>query len=78
MIDQNNLLTLLSRLGVRYEESCPLSRLTSFRIGGPARIAVFPESPERAVGAMGRAERERSSVHGDRERNESAGSGRRV
>ena len=52
MIDQNNLLTLLSRLGVRYEESCPLSRLTSFRIGGPARIAVFPESPERAVGAM--------------------------
>lgn len=52
MIDQNNLLTLLSRLGVRYEESCPLSRLTSFRIGGPARIAVFPESPERAVRAM--------------------------
>ncbi len=38
---------------IAYKEQEPLSAHTSFRIGGPAALAVFPRSCEEAVRALG-------------------------
>ena len=39
----------LRELKIEYGENTPLAAYTSFRIGGPARIAVFPKSRDQAV-----------------------------
>ena len=33
-------------LGVEWEQNCPLSRHSSFRIGGAADVALFPKSSD--------------------------------
>ncbi len=38
---------------IEYSENTPLAPFTSFRIGGPARIAVFPKSCDEAVTVFG-------------------------
>ena len=44
MHDLDRLASTLSRAGVRVEKDLPLSELTTFRIGGPARLAAFAQS----------------------------------
>lgn len=39
--------TILGRNGIRFEENFPLSAASSFRIGGPAALAAFPDTAER-------------------------------
>ena len=38
-------LTELTRHGIAWQENCPLSEHSSFRIGGAAKCAVFPRAP---------------------------------
>ena len=40
------MLTELQRIGVEWERECPLSAHSSFRIGGPAELAIFPKNRE--------------------------------
>lgn len=42
---------LLSRVRGRMEENVPMSRLTTFRVGGPADIVLWPESPAELLNA---------------------------
>lgn len=46
------LLFKLERIGVEWETSCPLSAHSSFRIGGPAELALFPKTREQLIGAL--------------------------
>ena len=43
---------LLSEHTIEYAENEPLAPHTSFRIGGPARLAVYPDTVEKAVTAL--------------------------
>ncbi len=45
-------------LSVPYEENCPLSRHSSFRIGGPAALGIFPQSREQLTEVLERVCRE--------------------
>ncbi len=47
------LLETLSQENIEYCENCPLAPYTTFRIGGPAGLAVFPKSSGEAVKALG-------------------------
>ena len=40
------LIQKMQQLGVEWEQNCPLSRHSSFRIGGAADVAFFPQSDE--------------------------------
>ncbi|MBE6699437.1 MAG: UDP-N-acetylmuramate dehydrogenase [Ruminococcaceae bacterium] len=40
------LMNKLQTLGVEWEQNCPLSRHSSFRIGGAADLAIFPHSSD--------------------------------
>ena len=40
---------LLGKENIRYIENCPLSQYTTFRIGGAARLAVFPKNTDEAL-----------------------------
>ena len=40
------LIQKIQELGVEWEQNCPLSRHSSFRIGGAADVALFPQSSE--------------------------------
>ena len=42
----------LERDGIAYEEHCPLSPRGSFRIGGTAALAVFPQSREQLIRSL--------------------------
>ena len=42
----------MQELGIDWEENCPLSRHSTFRIGGAADIALFPKSSEQLCGAL--------------------------
>ena len=42
-------LSELARAGVPFVESCPLSAHSTFRIGGPARLALFPKTREQLL-----------------------------
>ncbi len=42
----------LTRAGIEYREMEPLSLHTSFRIGGPARLAVFPKNDREVIEAL--------------------------
>ena len=42
-------LSELARAGVPFEEHCPLSAHSTFRIGGPARLALFPKTREQLL-----------------------------
>ncbi|MBE6610985.1 MAG: UDP-N-acetylmuramate dehydrogenase [Ruminococcaceae bacterium] len=42
----------LAELTIEYREQEPMSEHTSFRIGGPAKLAVFPRSKDEAVKAL--------------------------
>lgn len=53
----------------------PMSRHTSFHIGGPARRMAFPESREQLVVLMGFAQDCGAKPAGDRQRHKSAGGG---
>lgn len=43
----------LQLAGIRFEQAVPLSRYSTFRIGGNARVAVFPKSREELLRALG-------------------------
>lgn len=45
--------------GIPTEENCPLAPLSSFRIGGCAALAVFPETREQLLACLGLAGREK-------------------
>ena len=45
-------LTLLSENNIRFSENEPLSKHTSFKIGGNARVAAFPDSEPKLVAAL--------------------------
>ena len=47
------LLETLSQENIEYCENCLLAPYTTFRIGGPAGLAVFPKSSDEAVKALG-------------------------
>ena len=47
---QRNLANLLPRIAFRFEE--PMSKHTSFRIGGPAEVMAFPKSKEELAELM--------------------------
>lgn len=42
----------ISKLNIAIERDLPLSKHSSFKIGGPARYALFPDSEEKLVGAI--------------------------
>lgn len=42
----------MQELGIDWEQNCPLSRHSSFRIGGAADIALFPQSTEKLCQAL--------------------------
>lgn len=42
-------LSELARAGVPFVENCPLSAHSTFRIGGPARLALFPKTREQLL-----------------------------
>lgn len=42
----------LKRAGVRMETECPLCRYSSFRIGGCAALALFPQSREELIACL--------------------------
>ena len=44
--------TELTRHGIEWQENCPLSEHSSFRIGGVARCAVFPRMPFELIMAV--------------------------
>lgn len=46
------LLETLSHEKIEYYENCPLAPYTTFRIGGPARLAVFPKSADEAAKSL--------------------------
>lgn len=48
----DSFIKLLAVHGLRYEENISLSKLTSFRIGGEARIIVFPKSKNELLGLL--------------------------
>lgn len=48
----DKVLSALSGANIRVIENEPLSKRTSFKIGGSARIAVFPETEEKLVAAV--------------------------
>ena len=45
-------LTELTRHGIAWKESCPLSEHSSFRIGGAAKCAIFPRMPFELIVAV--------------------------
>ena len=45
-------LTFLSDNNIRFSENEPLSKHTSFKIGGNARVAAFPDSETKLVGVL--------------------------
>ena len=47
-----SLRTVLENNGVATESDCPLSRHSTFRIGGNADLAVFPKTPEEMIAAV--------------------------
>ncbi|MBQ8311156.1 MAG: UDP-N-acetylmuramate dehydrogenase [Clostridia bacterium] len=46
------LLTELQRIHVEWETDCPLSAHSSFRIGGPAALALFPDTREKLMNVL--------------------------
>lgn len=46
MFDINEIVEFLEMTDIEYQRNYPLDRATSFRIGGPAKIAVFPSNSE--------------------------------
>lgn len=51
-MDFEGLFTKLSELGITVEQNAPMSRHTSFLIGGPARLLARPSSAEQLSGAI--------------------------
>lgn len=48
-MEKTRFLAALDRIGAEYSENVPLSLCTSFRIGGPAALAVYPGTVSEAV-----------------------------
>ncbi len=48
-MDYKSLITSLKNLKIEYSENVPLAPYTTFRIGGAARLAVFPKNSDEAV-----------------------------
>ncbi len=46
------LIEKLQALGIEWEQNCPLSRHSSFRIGGAADLALFPNSNDKLCQAL--------------------------
>ena len=46
------LIEKLQTLGIEWEQNCPLSRHSSFRIGGAADLALFPKSSDELCQAL--------------------------
>lgn len=51
------LVSELSQAGIPLEQDCPLSAYSTFRIGGPARLALFPETREQMLLSLALIER---------------------
>lgn len=45
------LIELCKKLNIEFEENVPMSKHTTFKIGGPARLVVYPENQEQ-IGAL--------------------------
>ena len=56
-MDNNFLTDFLQKESINYTENCPLSQYTTFKIGGAARLAVFPKNMT-AAGSVLRAVRD--------------------
>ena len=48
----DQLLTKLEKQKIEWETDCPLSQHSTFRIGGRARLALFPDTREKLVGVL--------------------------
>ncbi len=46
------LIKKMQEFGIEWEQNCPLSRHSSFRIGGAADIALFPQSSDKLCQAL--------------------------
>lgn len=51
-MDNNFLTDFLQKESINYTENCPLSQYTTFKIGGAARLAVFPKNMTAAVSVL--------------------------
>ena len=51
-MDNNFLTDILQKESINYTENCPLSQYTTFKIGGAARLAVFPKNMTAAVSVL--------------------------
>ena len=67
MNDYSSVIQACDRLGIRAERDFPLASITSFRIGGPADLAIFPASEAELTAALAalNAARVRSFVVGN-------------
>ena len=48
----DQLQTLLKQRNILFTANCPIARYSTFRIGGTARLAIFPKSREQLVQAL--------------------------
>lgn len=52
-MDISRIIGRFEQLEIEYKRECPLASYTSFRIGGPAAVAVFPKTAEEVSSAFG-------------------------
>ncbi len=53
-MNYKNLASVLNSEGIEAVESCPLAQHTTFKIGGAAKLAVFPKSADEAISLFDR------------------------